>query len=126
MYAIAKFFVVLASALSFASSAVAAPVEASVSSDLAARAPYDVHNGWATYYNPSAGIGSCGWQNRDDEWVAAVGTSLFQEMMIGEWTIHAPQPEPVAFPVDHALTDDSGRSQTATRTTARRAARQRA
>ncbi|KAH7337147.1 RlpA-like double-psi beta-barrel-protein domain-containing protein-containing protein, partial [Rhizoctonia solani] len=28
------------------------------------------------------GLGSCGWQNQDYEWVAAIGTSLFQEMMV--------------------------------------------
>ncbi|CAE6466918.1 unnamed protein product [Rhizoctonia solani] len=82
MHAVAKFAAIFVSALGFASSAAAAPVGANASSDLAARAPYDVHNGWATYYNPSVGIGSCGWQNQDYEWVAAVGTSLFQEMMI--------------------------------------------
>ncbi|KAG8695876.1 hypothetical protein FRC09_008873 [Ceratobasidium sp. 395] len=82
MHAFAKLTVFLASALSLASSITAAPVEAAGSSDLAVRAPYDVHNGWATYYNPSAGIGACGWQNQDYEWVAAIGTSLFQEMMV--------------------------------------------
>jgi hypothetical protein len=34
--------------------------------------------------SPSVGIGACGWQNGDYEWVAAIGTSLFQEMMVGE------------------------------------------
>ncbi|KAG8694757.1 hypothetical protein FRC09_009617 [Ceratobasidium sp. 395] len=82
MHAFAKLAVFVASALSLSSSTTAAPVEAAASSDLAVRAPYDVHNGWATYYNPSAGTGACGWNNRDDEWVAAVGTSLFQEMMV--------------------------------------------
>ncbi|KAF8753437.1 Lytic transglycosylase [Rhizoctonia solani] len=32
--------------------------------------------------NPSVGTGACGWNNGDYEWVAAVGTSLFQEMMV--------------------------------------------
>ncbi|KAH7340667.1 RlpA-like double-psi beta-barrel-protein domain-containing protein-containing protein, partial [Rhizoctonia solani] len=31
--------------------------------------------------NPSAGTGACGWQNYDYEWVAAVGTQLFQELI---------------------------------------------
>ncbi|KAL5635763.1 hypothetical protein ACGC1H_004542 [Rhizoctonia solani] len=33
--------------------------------------------------NPSAGTGACGWQNYDYEWVAAVGTQLFQELTPG-------------------------------------------
>ncbi|KAG8763535.1 hypothetical protein FRC11_002048 [Ceratobasidium sp. 423] len=83
MHAFTKLTAIV-SALGFASSAVAALVNGTTTNDLADRAPYDVHNGWASWYkhhNPSAGVGSCGWQNRDDEWVAAVGTALFQEMM---------------------------------------------
>jgi hypothetical protein len=30
------------------------------------------------------GTGACGWNNGDYEWVAAVGTALFQEMMVGK------------------------------------------
>ncbi|GAB1525092.1 DPBB_1 domain-containing protein [Rhizoctonia solani] len=77
-------FVKLAAIVSLASCVLAAPVEAPAgtgTNELAVRAPYDVHNGWATYYNPSVGTGACGWNNGDYEWVAAVGTSLFQEMM---------------------------------------------
>jgi hypothetical protein len=48
MYGFTKVAVFVASALSLASSAVAAPVEAASSSDLATRAPYDVHNGWVS------------------------------------------------------------------------------
>ncbi|KAG8692081.1 hypothetical protein FRC09_011464 [Ceratobasidium sp. 395] len=59
---------------------VAAPVHNATA--LVARGPYDTHNGWATYYNPSVGTGACGWNNRDDEWVAAIGTGLFQQMMV--------------------------------------------
>ncbi|KAH7341660.1 RlpA-like double-psi beta-barrel-protein domain-containing protein-containing protein [Rhizoctonia solani] len=77
-------FVKLAAIVGLASSVLAAPVDSTPAGthELAARAPYDVHNGWATYYNPSVGTGACGWNNRDDEWVAAVGTALFQEMMV--------------------------------------------
>ncbi|KAG8713915.1 hypothetical protein FRC09_018188 [Ceratobasidium sp. 395] len=80
MLAFTQIAVFVVSALGLTVSVAAAPVE--TTSDLAARAPYDVHNGWATWYNPSAGTGSCGWQNQDYEWVAAVGTTLFQEMMV--------------------------------------------
>ncbi|KAG8740561.1 hypothetical protein FRC12_015953 [Ceratobasidium sp. 428] len=69
--------------MSLASCVAAAPVEAAASSNLAVRAaPYDVHKGWATYYNPSVGTGACGWNNRDDEWVAAIGTATYQAMMV--------------------------------------------
>ncbi|KAF8674130.1 Lytic transglycosylase [Rhizoctonia solani] len=100
-------FLKLAAIAGLASSALAAPVEApAATNQLAARAPYDVHNGWVMTYpadgrrqlrhasvsidtsaqrvsdNPSVGTGACGWNNGDYEWVAAVGTSLFQEMMV--------------------------------------------
>ncbi|KAH7340665.1 RlpA-like double-psi beta-barrel-protein domain-containing protein-containing protein [Rhizoctonia solani] len=82
MHAFTK-LAVLVSALGLASSSIAAPVNGNATSDLAARAPYDVHNGWVSFVvQPVSGTGSCGWQNRDDEWVAAVGTALFQEMMV--------------------------------------------
>jgi hypothetical protein len=48
MYAFSKLTVLAVSALGFASSALAVPVEGTPSSDLAARAPYDVHNGWVS------------------------------------------------------------------------------
>ncbi|KAG8726317.1 hypothetical protein FRC11_000374 [Ceratobasidium sp. 423] len=80
MLASTKLTVLLVSAFGFASSVAAIPVEDSKS--LVVRGPYDVHNGWATYYNPSVGIGACGWANGDGELVAAVGTALFQETMI--------------------------------------------
>ncbi|KAG8686487.1 hypothetical protein FRC09_014096 [Ceratobasidium sp. 395] len=82
MHAFAKLALFMASAMSLASSVVAAPVEAAASKELAVRAPYDTHKGWASYYNPSAGTGACGWNNRDDEWVAAIGTALYQQMMV--------------------------------------------
>ncbi|KAH7337164.1 hypothetical protein B0J17DRAFT_666538 [Rhizoctonia solani] len=85
MFAITKLAVVFVSALGFASSAVAAPVEADASNKLVARGPYDVHNGLDTD-SPSAGVGACGWSNGDNEWVAAVGTALFQDMMVGEYS----------------------------------------
>ncbi|EUC54541.1 rare lipoprotein A-like double-psi beta-barrel protein [Rhizoctonia solani AG-3 Rhs1AP] len=77
-------FFKLAALVGLASSVLAAPVDTTPAgtNQLAARAPYDVHNGWASYYNPSVGTGACGWNNRDDEWVAAIGTALFQEMMV--------------------------------------------
>ncbi|QRV91608.1 hypothetical protein RhiJN_19626 [Ceratobasidium sp. AG-Ba] len=80
MYAFTKVVVLVTSALSLVSMAAAAPVEASTQ-ELAARGPYDVHNGWVSLDNPSVGVGACGWLNQDYEWVAAIGTSLFQEMM---------------------------------------------
>ncbi|KAG8731982.1 hypothetical protein FRC11_001261 [Ceratobasidium sp. 423] len=79
----------IVSALGFASSAVAAPVNGTTTSDLEARAPYDVHNSWASWYNAFAGIGACGWQNHDKEWVAAVGTALFQEIMVDGSSNHS-------------------------------------
>ncbi|GAB1522945.1 hypothetical protein RhiTH_006073 [Rhizoctonia solani] len=87
-------FLKLAAIAGLASSVLAAPVEApAATNQLAARAPYDVHNGWVSILlidtsaqrisdNPSVGTGACGWNNGDYEWVAAVGTSLFQEMMV--------------------------------------------
>jgi hypothetical protein len=54
MYTFSK-LAVLASALVLASPALAAPVEGAATSDLAARAPYDVHGGWVsepTAYDP--------------------------------------------------------------------------
>ncbi|KAJ1303163.1 hypothetical protein OPQ81_011364 [Rhizoctonia solani] len=82
MFALAKFAVALVSAPGSASSAVAAPVGAPGFSDQIVWGPYNPHNGWTTWYNPSAGFGACGWFNGDYEWVAAIGNSLFQEMMI--------------------------------------------
>jgi hypothetical protein len=48
MYGFTKVAVFVASSLSLASSAVAAPMEAGASSNLVVRAPYDVHNGWVS------------------------------------------------------------------------------
>lgn len=47
MFALTK-LAVLVAALGLASSSVAAPVDGTATSDLAARAPYDVHNGWVS------------------------------------------------------------------------------
>ncbi|KAF8753462.1 Non-catalytic module family expn protein [Rhizoctonia solani] len=84
-------FLKLAALVGLASSALAAPVRplllptswppalpttsttAGVSIDTSAQRVSD---------NPSVGTGACGWNNGDYEWVAAVGTSLFQEMMV--------------------------------------------
>jgi hypothetical protein len=102
MHLFTKLTVLLFSALGFASSAIAAPVE--TNNSLVARGPYDVHNGWATYCmlliavhgkktltcvtdNPSVGLGACGWANGDGELVAAVGTALYQDTMIGEYNL---------------------------------------
>lgn len=43
----------------------------------AAWAPGTQHWGDATWYNPSAGIGACGWYNGDNEMVAAVSPQVF-------------------------------------------------
>ena len=48
MFAFTKAAVFVVSALGLASTAVAAPVEAAASKELAARAPYDQHNGWVS------------------------------------------------------------------------------
>ncbi|KAF8610317.1 hypothetical protein BDV93DRAFT_550147 [Ceratobasidium sp. AG-I] len=82
MFAIAQIATLAVTGLGLVGNAVAAPVQNATTHALAARGPYDTHNGWASYYNPSVGIGACGWQNQDYEWVAAVGTALFQDMMI--------------------------------------------
>ncbi|KAB5589544.1 putative effector protein [Ceratobasidium theobromae] len=85
MYALNKLLVIIALVLGFVSSALAVPVEfeASLNSTLFVRGSYGVtHNGWATYYNPSAGVGACGWSDSDSELVAAIGTSLYQQMMV--------------------------------------------
>ncbi|CCO33864.1 hypothetical protein RSOLAG1IB_07295 [Rhizoctonia solani AG-1 IB] len=88
MHLFTKLTVLLFSTLGFASSAIAAPVE--TNNSLVARGPYDVHNGWATYYNPSVGLGACGWANGDGELVAAVGTALYQDTMIDGNPNHNP------------------------------------
>ena len=51
MFAFTKVTVIVVSTLGLASTAVAAPVEAT-SNELAARAPYDVHNGWVSKIYP--------------------------------------------------------------------------
>ncbi|KAG9082666.1 hypothetical protein FS749_006668 [Ceratobasidium sp. UAMH 11750] len=81
MFSIAKVASFAVAGLGLVGTAAAAPVHNATA--LVARGPYDTHNGWASWYNPSVGIGACGWQNQDYEWVAAVGTALFQEMMTG-------------------------------------------
>ncbi|KAG8731784.1 hypothetical protein FRC10_001454 [Ceratobasidium sp. 414] len=81
MFSVTKVASFAVTGLGLVGTAVAAPVHNATA--LVARGPYDTHNGWASWYNPSAGIGACGWQNQDYEWVAAVGTALFQEMMPG-------------------------------------------
>lgn len=48
MYASNKLAVLFVSALSFASTILAAPVGASPAPGLAERAPYGVHNGWVS------------------------------------------------------------------------------
>ncbi|QRV89251.1 rare lipoprotein A-like double-psi beta-barrel protein [Ceratobasidium sp. AG-Ba] len=80
MFSFAKITSFAVVGLGMTGTALAAPVHNAT--ELVARGPYDTHYGWATYYNPSAGTGACGWNNRDDEWVAAIGTGLFQQMMI--------------------------------------------
>ncbi|KAB5587503.1 Rare lipoprotein A-like double-psi beta-barrel protein [Ceratobasidium theobromae] len=85
MYAFTQISAIAVSVLGLASWTLAAPVESSSNSTLVARGPYDTHNGWTTYYNPSVGVGACGWSNSDSELVAAIGTSLYQEMMVGEY-----------------------------------------
>ncbi|KAG9081163.1 hypothetical protein FRC06_005778 [Ceratobasidium sp. 370] len=81
MFSIANIASFAVAGFGLVGTAAAAPVHNATA--LVARGPYDTHNGWASWYNPSAGIGACGWQNQDYEWVAAVGTALFQEMMPG-------------------------------------------
>ncbi|QRV75731.1 hypothetical protein RhiJN_03747 [Ceratobasidium sp. AG-Ba] len=78
MFSAAKIVSFAVATLGLVGCAVAAPVHNATS--LVARGPYDTHNGWVRPDNPSAGVGACGWQNQDYEWVAAVGTSLFGEM----------------------------------------------
>ncbi|ELU40726.1 hypothetical protein AG1IA_05235 [Rhizoctonia solani AG-1 IA] len=74
--------------------------------------------------NPSVGTGACGWNNGDYEWVAAVGTSLFQEMMVGESSAILSTANPsIVSDRDHSLAHTHAHTQTATRTTARLAAR---
>ncbi|MFI2432046.1 RlpA-like double-psi beta-barrel domain-containing protein [Streptomyces sp. NPDC018693] len=43
----------------------------------AAWAPGTQHWGDATWYNPSAGVGACGWRNGDNEMVAAVSPQVY-------------------------------------------------
>ncbi|CAE6518481.1 unnamed protein product [Rhizoctonia solani] len=80
MFFATQLVTVLVAGLGLFGKAAAAPVQNATTHELVARGPYDTHNGWASWYNPSAGIGACGWQNYDYEWVAAVGTQLFQEL----------------------------------------------
>ncbi|KAF8698367.1 Lytic transglycosylase, partial [Rhizoctonia solani] len=83
-----RFTALIISAVGFSACVIAAPVEAS--NNLVTRGPYDVHNGWATYYNPSVGLGACGWANGDGELVAAVGTTLYQDTMVDANPNHNP------------------------------------
>ncbi|KAG9104275.1 hypothetical protein FRC06_004025 [Ceratobasidium sp. 370] len=76
MYALTRFVFFAISVLGLLGVAIAAPV---VAENAVAAA---THRGWATYYNPSAGVGACGWSNKDKERVAAIGTHLYQTMMI--------------------------------------------
>ncbi|KAB5589264.1 hypothetical protein CTheo_7301 [Ceratobasidium theobromae] len=81
MYLATQFTALVVAGLGLVGGAAAAPTgPVHNATSLQARGPYDTHNGWASWYNPSAGIGACGWQNYDYEWVAAVGTALFQEL----------------------------------------------
>ncbi|KAB5588833.1 putative effector protein [Ceratobasidium theobromae] len=82
MYSYSKLSVIVVSVFGIASSALAAPVETSSNSTLVARGPFDVHNGWATWYNPSEDIGACGEKHNDNELVAAIGHTLYKDMMV--------------------------------------------
>ncbi|KAG8728434.1 hypothetical protein FRC10_004980 [Ceratobasidium sp. 414] len=62
MFSIAKVAFFAVAGLALVGTAAAAPVHNATA--LVPRGPYDTHNGWQDY-----------------EWVAAVGTALFQEMM---------------------------------------------
>ncbi|KAB5587355.1 Rare lipoprotein A-like double-psi beta-barrel protein [Ceratobasidium theobromae] len=44
---------------------------------------------WNVSDNPSVGTGACGWYNKDSELVAAIGTSVYQEMMVDGNPNHA-------------------------------------
>jgi hypothetical protein len=59
MHTFAKIAVFVVSALSLTGSAAAAPVESSGSSELVARAPYDVHSGWVSAQT----VRFCPWLN---------------------------------------------------------------
>ncbi|KAG9115173.1 hypothetical protein FRC07_007560, partial [Ceratobasidium sp. 392] len=76
MYTLTKFAMFATFAFGLAGISVAAPVEPE--SPLAA----DARHGWATHYSPSAGVGACGWSNQDSQHVGAIGTDLFQKMMV--------------------------------------------
>ncbi|ELU43947.1 fungal zn(2)-Cys(6) binuclear cluster domain-containing protein [Rhizoctonia solani AG-1 IA] len=61
-------------AVGFFGSAATAPVQNTTTHGLVARGPYDTHNGWTT--PPQGSVHA-----QDYEWVAAVGTQLFQELI---------------------------------------------
>ncbi|KAB5588834.1 putative effector protein [Ceratobasidium theobromae] len=82
MFTFSKLSLLVVSTFGIASSALAVPVESRSNSTLVARGPFDVHNGWATWYNPSEDIGACGQMHYDSELVAAIGHSLYEEMMV--------------------------------------------
>ncbi|KAG8761947.1 hypothetical protein FRC12_009257 [Ceratobasidium sp. 428] len=76
MYSLSKLALLVLTGLGLASTAVAAPIEAEDPLADAAR------HGWATHYNPGVGTGACGWNNNGNELVAAIGTHLYETMMI--------------------------------------------
>ncbi|KAB5590098.1 Rare lipoprotein A-like double-psi beta-barrel protein [Ceratobasidium theobromae] len=88
MHFFSKLSVTAASALGLLSVVMAIPVESSSSSALVARDPYAVHHGWALPYDPWTAVGACGWFNVDADPVGAIGTSLFQEMMVDDNPTH--------------------------------------
>ncbi|KAF8682227.1 Lytic transglycosylase [Rhizoctonia solani] len=66
-------------AVGFFGSAATAPVQNTTTHGLVARGPYDTHNGWTT--PPQGSVHAVGKTYQDYEWVAAVGTQLFQELI---------------------------------------------
>ncbi|KAG9073534.1 hypothetical protein FS749_015033 [Ceratobasidium sp. UAMH 11750] len=76
MYTLTKLVVIAGFTLGLAGAAVVTRGEAEEPLAIAAR------QGWATHYSPSAGVGACGWSNNDGEHVGAIGTNLFQKMMV--------------------------------------------
>ncbi|KAJ1303338.1 hypothetical protein OPQ81_011534 [Rhizoctonia solani] len=54
--------------------------------DIGARSVIEAraNSGKGTWYNPSVGIGACGWRNKDSELVVALGSSKFKKGKCGQ------------------------------------------
>ncbi|KAB5589913.1 putative effector protein [Ceratobasidium theobromae] len=75
------FVAVLVLKLDLVSSALAVPVNHDSVSDSTLIARASTYSGQASHYSPSAGMGACGWLNKDSDLVATISYAMFKSMM---------------------------------------------